>query len=48
MTLGDRFLYLLIAEYIVVSGLYLLSGNWVKSMYFLGAAILSVAVVLMK
>ena len=44
--MGNFFLKILIAEYIVIAIAFLIQGNMAKAIYFVGAIILSVGVLL--
>lgn len=46
--MGDILLKLLIAEYVVISAVYAVCGEGMKSVYFVGATILSLALLHMK
>lgn len=38
---------LLILEYLLLTGLYACDGSWQKSMYWIGAAVISTSILLM-
>lgn len=44
--MGNILLKILIAEYIVIAIAYFVSGNFAKGIYFVGAVVLSVGVLL--
>jgi len=45
---GDLFLIMLLVQYIIIAVLYGVNDNWGKCLYFVGASILSVGVLMMK
>lgn len=46
--MGNWFIKLLIAEYIIASFLFILEGNFPKALYWISAAFLSLAILLMR
>jgi len=45
---GDLLMKVLICEYAIISVVYLFEQNYFKSMYWLGALIITVSVLMMK
>jgi hypothetical protein len=46
--MGNNLLKFLIAEYLVIMIAFAVNRDWARSTYFLGAAIISIAVLFMK
>jgi len=46
--MGNKLLLLFIIEYAVISIVYLFCKDWARALYFAGAIILSIGVLLMK
>ena len=46
--MGDLLLKIFVAEYVVIMAAYIWDGNWPKAVYFLGAGILTGALLWMK
>jgi len=46
--MGDLFVKVLIVEYLIITIAYLIQGNFAKVLYFVGAIILSLGVLMMK
>jgi len=45
---GDMLLIILLVQYILIGIVYGLNDNWGKCLYFVGASILSIGVLIMK
>ncbi len=45
---GNNLLKLFLVEYIIVCSVFVLSGSWNKMLYYIGASILTLALLLMK
>lgn len=46
--MGDKLMVLLMCEYAILLGVYAFEGNWGKVVYWTGAIIISLGVLMMK